>query len=125
MANLALDGLANCDDSFGPAASNCSSPRFDFSLKFEQSILTIAPCTLFVICALLRIVQLLRESPKVIRLSLGHLKLVRHDPDFQLSILQIIGLVNCRLSTSHLSRYSWPWSFFGPRPTRWPTPSQS
>ncbi|RFU77117.1 abc transporter [Trichoderma arundinaceum] len=74
MADPALNGLANCDDSFGPAAANCSSPRFDLTIKFEQSILTIAPCTLLLICALPRIVQLLRESPKVVRFSLGRLK---------------------------------------------------
>ncbi|UKZ72509.1 hypothetical protein TrVFT333_000139 [Trichoderma virens FT-333] len=43
IGDPALGGLADCDDLFGPVATNCSSPRFDFTLKFEQSILTIAP----------------------------------------------------------------------------------
>ncbi|KAK1245968.1 hypothetical protein MKX07_005037 [Trichoderma sp. CBMAI-0711] len=71
--------MANdCDDSFGPFATNCTAHRFDFTLKFEQSILTIAPCALFLTCAIARLGLLLRESPKVKRQSWYHAKTVAY-----------------------------------------------
>ncbi|KAH0494604.1 hypothetical protein TgHK011_001220 [Trichoderma gracile] len=71
--------MANdCDDSFGPFATNCTAHRFDFTLKFEQSILTIAPCALFLTCAIVRLGLLLRESPKVKRQSWYHAKTVAY-----------------------------------------------
>lgn len=67
---------ADCDDSFGPLATNCDAHRFDFTLKFEQSMLAIAPCVLFLACAIPRLRLLLGQSPKVERRSWPRAKTV-------------------------------------------------
>jgi len=61
------------DDSFGPAASAC---RFDFTLLFEDTILSIAPSALFWSLAARRLWQLRREQTKARRASLQIAKAV-------------------------------------------------
>lgn len=60
--------MAECsivaDRSFGPAVT-CPS-TFDFTLVFEQSILSIGPSTIFLLLVLLRVWRLYRESVKTI-----------------------------------------------------------
>ena len=64
------------DDSFGPAVSGCRGD-FDFTLTFEEIILSIVPSVCFILLAGLRIIQLSRK-PTVLS---GHwfqaIKLVR------------------------------------------------
>ena len=52
------------DDSFGPYAEHCRG-GFDFTLLFQESILSILPLVLLLGIAPLRIVYLVRRSNKV------------------------------------------------------------
>ena len=52
------------DDSFGPYAEHCRG-GFDFTLLFQESILSILPLVLLIGIAPLRIVYLIRRSIKV------------------------------------------------------------
>lgn len=53
IANREPNGIANSDDSINLTTTSYSSPRFDFTLGLEQSILTIAhiPYSWFACCA--------------------------------------------------------------------------
>lgn len=75
-SNWSTDAALGCDNSFGPTASSCETPRFDFTLLFEQSILNIAPCALLLIFSLPRTLYLFRSKPKVLRNRIGIPKLV-------------------------------------------------
>ncbi|KAJ4864305.1 ABC transporter domain-containing protein [Trichoderma breve] len=75
-SNWTTDAALGCDNSFGPAASSCETPRFDFTLLFEQSILSIAPCALLLIFSLPRTLYLFRSKPKVLRNRIGIPKLL-------------------------------------------------
>lgn len=66
---------AQIDNTFGPDASYCRS-NFDFTLYFEETILTIAPLGLLLLIAPFRIWYLLRKEKKVNDSPLVHLKLV-------------------------------------------------
>ena len=52
------------DDSFGPAVIACRG-GFDFTLLFEQSILTIGPAALFLLLSPFRLWQLVKEERKI------------------------------------------------------------
>jgi len=58
---------SNCttinDNSFGPAVQGCRH-NFDFTLIFEQSILSIVPAALLLIFAPPRVARLLRSGTK-------------------------------------------------------------
>ena len=64
------------DDSFGPYAKHCRG-GFDFTLLFQESILSILPLVLLIGIAPLRIVYLIRRSTKVQKSFVLPLKLVR------------------------------------------------
>lgn len=66
------------DESFGPYAGHCRG-GFDFTLLFEESILSILPLVLLLGIIPLRIVYLVRRSVKVERGILLPLKLVSAD----------------------------------------------
>lgn len=51
------------DDSFGPIVKGCRSD-FDFTLLFEQTILSIGPAVLLLLFTPLRLVTLLRYRTK-------------------------------------------------------------
>ncbi len=51
------------DNVFGPVVNECRS-NFDFTLLFEQSILSIGPAALLLLLAPLRFVKLLKASKK-------------------------------------------------------------
>lgn len=59
--------LASCwlaDQEFGPRVQvRCR--EFDFTVTFEQSILSILPSALFIVLASIRIYVLIQKSPKV------------------------------------------------------------
>ena len=52
------------DDAFGPIVHGCRD-SFDFTLLFEQTFLSIAPSSLFIVLAVIRIVYL-RRQPRTI-----------------------------------------------------------
>ena len=64
------------DDTFGPYAGHCRG-GFDFTLLFEESILSIVPLVLLIGVIPLRILYLIRRSVKVERGFLLPTKLVR------------------------------------------------
>ncbi|KAK2770130.1 ABC multidrug transporter [Colletotrichum kahawae] len=67
--------IADCEGSFGPAASACSD-RFDFTLLFEQSLLNIGPSAALLLALPLRLQQLLRQRRKVLQHPLNAAKIV-------------------------------------------------
>lgn len=69
----------NADDKFGPPVSGCRHD-FDFTLLFEQSILSLAPIALLMLLSVPRLIQLRRRSPKTIPTPLRHGKNVRIPP---------------------------------------------
>ncbi|KAL2883225.1 hypothetical protein SGCOL_001416 [Colletotrichum sp. CLE4] len=58
--------IADCEGSFGPAATVCSN-RFDFTLLFEQSILNVGPSAVLLLALPLRLQHLLHQRRKVLR----------------------------------------------------------
>lgn len=63
------------DDTFGPWASHCRA-GFDFTLLFEETLLTLVPLGLLLLLAPFRIGYLFKKEKKVIDTPLLHLKLV-------------------------------------------------
>ena len=57
------------DNSFGPYAGTCRG-GFDFTLLFEESILTIPLLAIFILILPLRILQLYKNDKKVVRSAL-------------------------------------------------------
>jgi len=79
MSNLLDPGTAPClptaDDVFGPVVSGCRQD-FDFTLLFEQSILTLVPAALLLLVAPLRLLQLYKANAKTRPALVGQIKLV-------------------------------------------------
>lgn len=63
------------DNSFGPVVSGCRN-NFDFTLLFEQSVLTFIPAALLLLVAPLRLLQLHKSDVKTRPASISQLKLV-------------------------------------------------
>ncbi|KAL7944723.1 P-loop containing nucleoside triphosphate hydrolase protein [Trichoderma barbatum] len=106
FANNRTTGAAlSCDDSFGPTAGSCETPRFDFTLLFEQFILNIAPCALLLLISLPRILYLFRSKPKVLRDRIGIPKLVAYATlvSLQLSLLVIWSVYHETLTRASLA----------------------
>jgi hypothetical protein len=74
MASQSIQ-CANVDNSFGPHASNCRG-NFDFTLLFEESILSLLPTSIIILAALPRIWHLIKRATKVESSILLYLKLV-------------------------------------------------
>lgn len=53
------------DDTFGPWAGPLCRGGFDFTLLFEESILSILLQSIFILCLPIRLLQLMKLSPKV------------------------------------------------------------
>lgn len=66
---------AQIDDTFLPHALYCRG-GFDFTLLFEETILTLLPLALFLIVAPFRIWYLFKKEAKVIHSSLLPIKIV-------------------------------------------------
>jgi ATP-binding cassette, subfamily C (CFTR/MRP), member 1 len=75
MASYSVHFCSVVDDSFGPYAGYCRG-GFDFTLLFEEIILTIVPLASLFIASLLRLVYLLRQTIKVYPSPLLYVKLV-------------------------------------------------
>lgn len=67
------------DDDFGPVVKGCRHD-FDFTLKFELLILSLVPCSIFIVVALLRCGQLLNKKPIVEAQLWLAIKLVSQPP---------------------------------------------
>lgn len=65
------------DDSFGPYAGPDVRGGFDFTLLFEESILSIAPLAIVLIVAPFRIAFLLKRERKLLRSKSLYTKVVR------------------------------------------------
>jgi hypothetical protein len=63
------------DQIFGPAVSGCRDD-FDFTLLFEQSILSIGPSALLLLITPLRILHLARRNVKTVPSPIDAAKLV-------------------------------------------------
>ncbi len=70
---MASNCQASNDNSFGPIVEGCRS-GFDFTLLFEQTILSIGPSAMLLLFAPPRFVKLLRSSKKTLS---GHHHLVK------------------------------------------------
>jgi len=64
------------DDSFGPQVIGCRE-NFDFTLLFEQSVLSLGPSALMLITCVPRILQLYRYAVKTVSTPLRIYKSVR------------------------------------------------
>lgn len=75
MAASSTMSCVNVDNTFGPHAGDCRG-GFDFTLLFEQTILSIVPLALLFIVAPLRIWYLSKKKTKVVHSKLLPSKLV-------------------------------------------------
>ena len=75
MNNKATSCLSSIDDSFGPYAGACRG-GFDFTLLFEEAILTIPLLVIFILIVPFRIFQSLKHDKKVLSSSLQVYKIV-------------------------------------------------
>lgn len=64
------------DDSFGPWVGHGCRDAFDFTLLFEEVILSIPVQSLFLVALLVRVLQLSRTGPKIAPGALRPLKAV-------------------------------------------------
>ena len=93
-----MDSSISCppsaDNVFGPAVSQHCRGGFDFTLLFEQSILSLAPSLVLLVCSLLRISQLFQTTVKVLpsQLHLVKLSTIILYGCFQLAILVLWSL---------------------------------
>lgn len=77
-SNVTMLQPLSCDNHFGPAATAWDRPRFDFTVAFEQSILSIGPYTALLLAALPRLYVLQKKTRKVKDHSLSRAKQVCH-----------------------------------------------
>lgn len=73
---MTMQQSLSCDNHFGPAATGCDRPRFDFTVVFEQSILSIGPYIALLLAAVPRLYVLQRKTRKVKDQSLSRVKQV-------------------------------------------------
>jgi len=75
MANTTM---ASIDDDFGPFFALPGRQNFDFTLLFEDTILSILPSSILLVVVPVRIAQLWHASRKVMRSSLQTIKIVSY-----------------------------------------------
>jgi ATP-binding cassette subfamily C (CFTR/MRP) protein 1 len=85
MATSSPISCSNIDDSFGPHAVTCRD-GFDFTLLFEESILSILPLSLILIVTPFRLSYLFKRQTKVVWSPLLPLKLVSARPHSKLLV---------------------------------------
>ncbi|KAM3536550.1 hypothetical protein MY4038_000005 [Beauveria bassiana] len=67
---------SNCDASLGPTASHCgAASRFDFTVAFEHSALSITPYVIFLSAAIPRLFYLWKHNRKIIGITFVALQL--------------------------------------------------
>ncbi|PMB69814.1 Multidrug resistance-associated protein 1 [Beauveria bassiana] len=68
---------SNCDASLGPTASHCgAASRFDFTVAFEHSALSITPYVIFLSAAIPRLFYLWKHNRKIIGITFVALQLI-------------------------------------------------
>jgi hypothetical protein len=87
------------DQRFGPRVVGCRD-NFDFTLLFEQIVLSLAPSALLVILSICRVLQLRRHNVKTLPTFLHYGKSVRIPHD---RIVMVPILLTVRLLRSHFS----------------------
>ena len=85
----AQEGWCAVDNSFGPAATDCRG-NFDFTLLFEELILSILPSALFLLIVPYRFLHVYRGPRKVRRSLLQIVKLVSSRPFIGADILNLM-----------------------------------
>lgn len=72
-----MDCAPDADRLFGPVVAQCRR-EFDFTLFFEQAVLSVLPCAALILLATVRVAVLVRRGPSVLspRGWLGLAKLV-------------------------------------------------
>ena len=75
IVNMATTCEPMSDDLFGPIIDGCRS-NFDFTLLFEQTILSIPPSAILLLLAPARLAKLWRSQRKTFRTPLRTLKIV-------------------------------------------------
>jgi ATP-binding cassette, subfamily C (CFTR/MRP), member 1 len=78
MANITL---ASGDHDFGPFFELPGGRTFDSTLLFEDTLLSILPCSVFLVMVPIRIAQLWQASRKVTASPLRTVKIVGEKPD--------------------------------------------
>ena len=77
VSMAAREAYRDCDASLGPTADSCGADsRFDFTLTFEQSVLSITPYVILLSIAIPRVYHLWKSSRKVRGRSMHVFKLV-------------------------------------------------
>jgi ATP-binding cassette, subfamily C (CFTR/MRP), member 1 len=75
-----MDDVSNCshyaDDAFGPKVEVCRQ-GFDFTLLFEQTIMSAVPSALLIVASAVYILQRYRQSIKTISASKWILKWIK------------------------------------------------
>src|SRR5437762_11801390 len=92
--------LCESDVSIGPRVIGCRND-FDFTLLFEQSILSLAPSILFFLFSFLRVQQLLRQSIRVrdSPIHVGKLSIIAIYASLQLVLLVLWSTESPQLRT--------------------------
>lgn len=80
------DSYSCNDDSFGPGVIGCNR-EFDFTLSFEESILSIAPSAILLLLGPIRILQLKGLQRRVGGRGFQFTKLVSDELDFVFHVL--------------------------------------
>lgn len=78
MGATSAESRMSIDDSFGPYAGPNVRGGFDFTLLFEESLLSILPLVIVLIAAPFRIAFLLKKERKLVRSKSLYTKLVRY-----------------------------------------------
>lgn len=76
LANMSSSCANAVDASFGPWAGSSCRGGFDFTLFFEQAILTIVPVSLFLLASPIRLYGLAKHKPVTCNNPVRILKLV-------------------------------------------------
>lgn len=76
MSSINYTGIASADDQFGPFFHIRGRQDFDFTLLFEDVILSVLPSALFLLVAPIRIWSLWKEHRKVATSQLRNVKVV-------------------------------------------------
>lgn len=118
MIGMASILCFDIDNTFGPYAGDCRG-GFDFTLLFEESILTLFPVTLLLLVAPARIYYLLAKQTKVHRSWIVILKLVRLSVSISRSFQAFVLILSYSVSICHL----WSLAACAAGPMGWHTAS--
>lgn len=112
MASVLKQSAASgcSENTFGPAS--CSR-EFDFTLTFEQAVLSIIPSSVLLLITPLRLLHLSTRAPTTVRGQNAIFKIVRMNRAIMESSARKLIQYRSLLHSMWLS--SWPWSCYGAR----------